>query len=210
MWGFWWVGVLSVGVLSGRGFVGWGFCRVGVLSGVCFVMWGFCRVGVLSVGVLSVGVLSCGGFVRHSPRVAHSANWQRAPFSLRDHGIPSPLTLWDLYLQIDATSSWSSSWTLSLKYTILIPSSNHTASTVSEALMRHVFPYFGTPRRLLFNRAESSSAPYGRSSYALSGFSKSSLRPTTPKVTQSMRGATSRWTTCSSPTCWKDPLPRLG
>ena len=35
------------------------------------------------------------------------------------------------------------------KYTILIPSSNHTANTVSEALMRHVSPYFGTPRRLL-------------------------------------------------------------
>ena len=35
------------------------------------------------------------------------------------------------------------------KYTTLIPSSNHTANTVSEALMRHVIPYFGTPRRLL-------------------------------------------------------------
>ena len=35
------------------------------------------------------------------------------------------------------------------KYTILIPSSNHTANTVSEALMRHVIPYFGPLRRLL-------------------------------------------------------------
>ena len=35
------------------------------------------------------------------------------------------------------------------KYTILVPSSNHTTNTVSEALMRHVVPYFGTPRRLL-------------------------------------------------------------
>ena len=35
------------------------------------------------------------------------------------------------------------------KYTILIPSSNHTANTVREAFMRHVIPYFGTPRRLL-------------------------------------------------------------
>ena len=35
------------------------------------------------------------------------------------------------------------------KYTILIPSSNHTANTVSKDLMRHVIPYFGTPRRLL-------------------------------------------------------------
>ena len=39
-----------------------------------------------------------------------------------------------------------------LKYTILVPSSNHTASTVSEALLQHIVPYFGTPRRLLSNR----------------------------------------------------------
>ena len=38
------------------------------------------------------------------------------------------------------------------KYTILVPSSNHTASTVSDALLRHVVPYFGTPRRLLSDR----------------------------------------------------------
>ena len=38
------------------------------------------------------------------------------------------------------------------KYTILIPSSNHTANTVSETLMCHVIPYFGTPRRLLSDR----------------------------------------------------------
>ena len=38
------------------------------------------------------------------------------------------------------------------KYTILIPSSNYSANTVSEALMRHVIPYFGTPRRLLSDR----------------------------------------------------------
>ena len=35
------------------------------------------------------------------------------------------------------------------RYSILVPFSNHTASTVSEALLRHVMPYFGTPRRLL-------------------------------------------------------------
>ena len=35
------------------------------------------------------------------------------------------------------------------RYTILVPSSNHTANTVSEALLRHVVPYFGTQRRLL-------------------------------------------------------------
>ena len=38
------------------------------------------------------------------------------------------------------------------KYTILIPSSNHTANTVSEALMSRVIPYFGTPKRLLSDR----------------------------------------------------------
>ena len=35
------------------------------------------------------------------------------------------------------------------RYTILVPASNHT---VSDALLRHVVPYFGTPRRLLSNR----------------------------------------------------------
>ena len=38
------------------------------------------------------------------------------------------------------------------QYTILIPASNHTAGTVSDALLRHVVPYFGTPRRLLSDR----------------------------------------------------------
>ena len=38
------------------------------------------------------------------------------------------------------------------KYTILVPSSNHTANTVSEALLCHVIPYFGTPRWLLSDR----------------------------------------------------------
>ena len=38
------------------------------------------------------------------------------------------------------------------RYTILVPSSNHTANTVSEALLRHVVPYFGTPRHLLSDR----------------------------------------------------------
>ena len=45
------------------------------------------------------------------------------------------------------------------KYTILVPSSNHTANTVSEALMRHVIPYFGTPRRLLSDRGREFISP---------------------------------------------------
>ena len=38
------------------------------------------------------------------------------------------------------------------RYTILVPSSNHTANTGSEALLRHVVPYFSMPRRLLSDR----------------------------------------------------------
>ena len=38
------------------------------------------------------------------------------------------------------------------RYSILVPASNHTASTVSDALLRHVVPYLGTPRRLLSDR----------------------------------------------------------
>ena len=37
-------------------------------------------------------------------------------------------------------------------YSILVPASNHTANTVSEALLRHVVPYFGTPCCLLSDR----------------------------------------------------------
>ena len=38
------------------------------------------------------------------------------------------------------------------RFTILVPASNHTADTVSDALLRHLVPYFGTPRRLLSDR----------------------------------------------------------
>ena len=38
------------------------------------------------------------------------------------------------------------------RYSILVPASNHMASTVSDAPLRHVVPYFGTPRRLLSDR----------------------------------------------------------
>ena len=38
------------------------------------------------------------------------------------------------------------------KYTILVPAYHHTAAAVSEALLQHVVPYFGTPRRLLSDR----------------------------------------------------------
>ena len=38
------------------------------------------------------------------------------------------------------------------RYTILVLASNHTANTVSDALLRHVVPYFGTPCCLLSDR----------------------------------------------------------
>ena len=38
-------------------------------------------------------------------------------------------------------------------FTVLVPASNHRADTVSDALLRHVVPYFGTPRRLLSDRS---------------------------------------------------------
>ena len=38
------------------------------------------------------------------------------------------------------------------RYMILVLASNHTANMVSNALLHHVVPYFGTPRRLLSDR----------------------------------------------------------
>ena len=43
-------------------------------------------------------------------------------------------------------------WIVFTRYTVLVPASNHTADTVSKALLRHVVPYFGTPLRLLSDR----------------------------------------------------------
>ena len=42
------------------------------------------------------------------------------------------------------------------RYTILVPANNHTANTVSDALLRHGVPYFGTMRRLLSDRGRES------------------------------------------------------
>ena len=91
-------------------------------------------------------------------RVSPSASWapimatarrQQAPFSRKAHGICCQSTLWALFppdhcreFLIVFVDSFS-------RHTILIPYSKHTATTVSKALMRHVIPYFGTPRRLL-------------------------------------------------------------
>ena len=75
------------------------------------------------------------------------------------------------------------------KYTIIIPSSNHTANTVSEALMRHVIPYFSTPRSSSSTLAESSLAPSGPSSCAHLGSNKSSPHCITLRATRSTKGA---------------------
>ena len=47
------------------------------------------------------------------------------------------------------------------RYSILVPASNHTASTVSNALLRHVVPYFGTPCRLLSDRGRNLLVQFG-------------------------------------------------
>ena len=79
------------------------------------------------------------------------------------------------------------------KYTILIPSSNHTANTVSEALMWLA----GMLSRILElftgsspTAAESSSVPYRRSSCARSESNRSSPHRIIRKATPSTRGAT--------------------
>ena len=65
-----------------------------------------------------------------------TARRPQALLSPKVHEIPSLWTLWDCYS----------------RFTILVPATNHTADTVSDALLRHVVPYFGTPRRLLSDR----------------------------------------------------------
>ena len=153
------------------------------------------------------------------PRAARSASWapitaiarrRRAPFSPKDLGIPSPSILWAPYLLIDAMSSWLSSWTASQN----TPSSSPLVTTPQAQSVRPSCgmssPTLAPPEDFSPIGAESSSAPFGPSSCALTGFSKSSLHHTTPRATQSTKGAIERWTTCSAPACWKDPLPRLG
>ena len=61
-------------------------------------------------------------------------------------------TLWDLSPPTTARSSSLCLWTATRGIPSSSPPSNHTANTVSEALLRHVVPYFGTPRRLLSDR----------------------------------------------------------
>ena len=71
---------------------------------------------------------------------------RRGPFSPEGHDIVGPLPADHrhhfLIVFVDCYS----------RYAILVPSSNHTANTVSEALLRHVVPYFGTPLGLLSDR----------------------------------------------------------
>ena len=73
---------------------------------------------------------------------------RQGPYSPKVHGTRSPWTLWDLYPPTTDRNSSSCLW-IAIQGT---PYSNHTESTVSEALLQHVVPYFGTPRRLLSDR----------------------------------------------------------
>ena len=96
------------------------------------------------------------------------------------------------------------------KYTILVPSSNHTASTVSKALMRHVVPYFSTPRRFLSDRGrEFSSAIWTKLLHSL-GIQQVLISPYHPEG-----NAINEWShrilnNMLQAHIWKDPLPRLG
>ena len=96
------------------------------------------------------------------------------------------------------------------RYTILVPSSNHTANTVSEVLLRHVIPYFGTPRRLLSDRGREFVSEIWTKLLRSLGIQWVLTSPTIPKATPSMSEATRRSTTCSSLTCSKAPPPRHG
>ena len=82
--------------------------------------------------------------------------------------------------------------------TILVLSSNHTANTVSEALLRHVIPYFGTPRRLLSDRGREFISEIWTKLLRSLGIQRVLTSPIIPKATPSMSGATGRSTTCSA------------
>ena len=90
------------------------------------------------------------------------------------------------------------------RYTILVPSSNHTASTVSEALLRHVVPYFGTPHCLLSDRGREFVDVWGKLMRSLG------IPLTTQKEMRSTNAATGRLTICSVLGCLRAPHPRPG
>ena len=75
------------------------------------------------------------------------------------------------------------------RYSILVPASNHTANTVSDALLRHVVPYFGTPRRLLSDRGREFVGEVWASLTRSLGIQRLLTLPTIPKVTPSTSGA---------------------
>ena len=96
------------------------------------------------------------------------------------------------------------------RYTILIPSHNHTANVGSEALLRHVVPYFGTPRRLLSDRGREFVGEIWASCCAPSGYSECSRLPIIPKGMPLMSVATGRSIICSMLACSKALPPRHG
>ena len=75
---------------------------------------------------------------------------RRGPSSPEGHGTRSQLTLWDLYPPTTEMSSSLCLWTAIRGILSSFPlATNHTANTVSDVLLRHVVPYFGTQHRLL-------------------------------------------------------------
>ena len=96
------------------------------------------------------------------------------------------------------------------RYTILVPSSNHTANTVSEALLRHVVPYFGTPRRPMSDRGrEFVGEIWGKLLRSL-GIQRVLTSPYHPEGNAIMSVVTGRPTICSMLDCSRVPHPKHG
>ena len=87
------------------------------------------------------------------------------------------------------------------RYTFLVPANNHTASKVSDALLRHVMPYFSTPRRLLSDQGrEFVGEVWSKLTRSLGSRGYSPL-PTIPRETPLTSGATGPLIICSGLAC---------
>ena len=96
------------------------------------------------------------------------------------------------------------------KYTILIPSSNHTANTVSEALMHHVIPYFGTHRWLLSDRGREFISDIWTKLLRSLGIQQVLTSPYHPEGNAINERSHRTLNKCSALVCSKDRPPRHG
>ena len=96
------------------------------------------------------------------------------------------------------------------KYTILVPSSNHTTNTVSEALLHHVIPYFSTPRRLLSDRGREFINEIWRKLLHSLGIQQILIRHTITRAMRQTSGATGRSIICFALGSLKAPPLKRG